>query len=472
MDSTKNFFDAWINTQNKLVNNFVDTSKKIQNSLKGGDVMEKSTELYNNWFEKQKNIANTLLSTLKGEDKEVKSSELLHDWMSSQMELGKQMVNFLSNGVKQSTPNGALNGSIGKMQNIFQDWTNVYNQLFGISNPLVNLHNPNFNMGGFNNLINNTQTYMKMFELWQPFYKMFQSNTVGSDSLYKMMDMEKYQEVMDSMFNFMGRDKSQSFLEQIQNYTELFTQMVQGAKPAPLQHLQNFLPDIITNNLSGVAEITQYLGNHINKIINPYFTMTPAGREKDLLQLMMTTQEKFTQYYVKSSELQYLIYNAGQKAMTKVFGQITAKVQENPTQTLTFDDFYSVWVNIMEADLIELFGSDVYAKALGDSLKIALEAKSGLDKQMEYMLAPFPIVPRSEVDEMNKTIYELRAKVRNLESKIEKLTTSKTKVKPQEKTVAKKTTPKTTTKTSTTKKTTASRSRKTTTSSTKANTTK
>jgi len=44
--------------------------------------------------------------------------------------------------------------------------------------------------------------------------------------------------------------------------------------------------------------------------------------------------------------------------------------------------------------------------------------KKNLDGQIEAALTPLSIAPRSEIDELNKTIHDLKAQVRKLEKQV------------------------------------------------------
>src|SRR5688500_5673865 len=50
---TKNFFDAWLATQNKMINNFSNAAQKMQEAVKSGQVAEKGSEIYKEWLNNQ-----------------------------------------------------------------------------------------------------------------------------------------------------------------------------------------------------------------------------------------------------------------------------------------------------------------------------------------------------------------------------------------------------------------------------------
>ncbi len=422
MDTTKNFFDAWMNTQSKFVDNLMDTSKKIQETLNNGEVFEKSVELYNQWFDNQKSLTTTMLQALNDPVNQENTPDFFKNWMESQMQIGKKWMEYL-NYASSNSDDASLEKYIANMQLLYDEWNQIYNQLFthidadsasGKPNPFDFLKN------NFSNIINNSNTYMKMFELWQPIYKMMQSNSVGLDSLMKILDTNKYKEVLNGIFHFMNPEKTKNFQVMMKQYNDLMINMLGNKASLPFQ------PEIISQMLSGnqidqnlatLAQITAQFSEHFNKFVTPYYTMIPAGREKEMFGHMTQVQHKYTIYYIKGLEMQHLVYQSGQKSIEKAVQKIM-QLSAEKSELISFDEFYVTWVNLMEADMIQLFGSVSYSKLQGELLSLGLEIKGSLDKQMELLLAPVPVVPRSELDELNRTIHELKTKVRAMEKKL------------------------------------------------------
>ncbi len=423
MDSTQNFIDAWMNTQSKLVDNLVDTSKKIQESIKKNEIVGKSVEMYSNWFDKQRSLTDSMLNMLNVQgDTESKGKASLKNWVEIQMELSKKWAELLSSG-SSKIPKNLMDttGQMSNMQNMYAEWQNMYGNLFS-TKPSIPYFMQSFgqtpNFSNLHQLIDNTRTYMKMFEMWQPIYKMVQSNSVGLDSLNKMLDMDKYQEILGSIFQFADQSKSHNFLNMIQQLSEMtmHTLNINSERTSFMDNIQQFVPNA---NFSTLSQISQQFNEQFQKMIHPHFMTVPASPEKEMAGLMMDIQTRYTRYYIKSSEMQNTIYVAGQKAMEVAVQEVMQKAQKG-NEAIGFDEFYNTWVGTMEEEIISLFGGDTYSKLQGDLLKIGLEIKAKMDSLMEQILAPLPLVPRSEIDELNSTIYELKNKVRSLEQKINK----------------------------------------------------
>jgi hypothetical protein len=93
-------------------------------------------------------------------------------------------------------------------------------------------------------------------------------------------------------------------------------------------------------------------------------------------------------------------------------------VKQNPEQIITFEDFFNTWMDTTEPMMIELYRSPAFGKLQAEALAVSTAIKSRFEKQLELLLEPLPIAPRSEIDELNAIIHELRSKVRTLEREL------------------------------------------------------
>lgn len=422
MDSTKNFFDAWVNTQTQLVDRMVDTSKKFQESFnkqeKGGNA---AGDAYSNWFNQQKSAMDSMLSEIKNKVGDV-TPEFLQEWVSTQQKFTENWMNVVKEASKNY--NGAASGedNLGGIKKVYEQWNNIYNQLttqFGKPFSQANYVPGDFTKDTFGGFIDSTRAYIKMFEIWQPIHKMMQSNTMGMESFSKMIDMGKYQSVFDSVFQFMNPTKSNMIIEQGEKIAEMIKNMTQGVFNDPMQQISKIMPNgLMDKNFNILADLNYKFTDQFYKFGNPYFTMIPPSREKEILGLMMKVHEKHVKYYIKSVEMQNLTYITGQKSIEKVVKDLVNRVSES-SDPVTYDEFYGQWVNTLEEDMVDLFAGNAFSKIQGELLQIGLQIKTDLDKQMEHYLAPLPVVPRSEVDEMNATIKELKDRVQRLEKALE-----------------------------------------------------
>ena len=66
----------------------------------------------------------------------------------------------------------------------------------------------------------------------------------------------------------------------------------------------------------------------------------------------------------------------------------------------------------------ELFASEEFSKVKGEALNLSMDVKKHFEKQFEGAFQNFPVVFKSEVEDMQKTIYELKKQVKELQTKL------------------------------------------------------
>jgi len=441
MDTTQKFFNAWLDTQNQFVDNLMDSSKKVQDSFQKGGLATDSADIYSEWVNKQANLMNTMISSITEEKKENMAMDMLQQWMDAQKKFGEAWVQFIKDNVPPQQEAMFQDYLKGNLDNVYSSWSQAYQQVTEqLTTPFKQYTPGDLGKNTFVELMNNTKTYMKMFEIWQPLFKTMSPSTVDTNQWKTFFDTSKYQEVMDNIMKSMNIPNTQELTENMKNYQKLFTDYMGMTKEnfyGQWERMQEMLPTpLVTGNLEDVSKMVSTSFEQYQKFMKPYLTTLPE-ETSDMMVIMQENQELYIKYYIKAMELQNMVTVTGQEAMEKVVKDLMAKMQET-SEFVSFDEFFNSWVNVVEDDMVSLFGGDTYSKLQADLVTISMTMKKNLDGQIESALAPLSIAPRSEIDELNKTIHDLKAQVRKLEKKVadnaKKPTTTR------RKTVAKKTT--------------------------------
>lgn len=118
------------------------------------------------------------------------------------------------------------------------------------------------------------------------------------------------------------------------------------------------------------------------------------------------------------------MYVVGQQAMNKVMEAISKRVKEG-AEIKTYDEFFRLWTDINEDEYFELFKTDEFSNLQGAMLDSALDARRHIHQLMELYLEDYPIALRSEMNDVYKTVYDLRRKVRELDKKVAAMPASK-----------------------------------------------
>jgi len=343
---------------------------------------------------------------------EVGSPEFLQQVFQQQMDMGKMWMQGVQSMFEQLAPKR-------KEASLFEQWSKMYglwNNQFG--KPFAGQMPRNDVAETFNNIMSFSQSYMEMYQLWQPILEQLNAGKKPKKNTFQELlnnfSFDKYNEVVSNVFGSTTPKQSENFLGQIADFTKNLLDTINQQTGGSLEKMMQQFPDMLQQ-----IQVTQYeaLGK-VQKGIAPFLKMIPDGKEKQLLELSIQVQDDYTFYYIKSNEMQNLVQKTAQKALEASLKNILERVKQNPEQIITFEDFFNTWMDTTEPMMIELYRSPAFGKLQAEALTVSTAIKSRFEKQLELLLEPLPIAPRSEIDELNAIIHELRSKVRTLEREL------------------------------------------------------
>lgn len=296
-----------------------------------------------------------------------------------------------------------------KMMN---DWKKMADQWTGtqgnmwqhMNNPFNNQFNPftdNTSREAFFNMLRSTEVYTRLFDLWQPVFSQMQQNSgnFSPEALWKMVDPANFRSFVDKLFGIDQTAMMNSFMNQFQRSTQFFNTMGQ-MNPG----MSNWYADVFKSAQAGFA---------------PYFSQTNTGSRPSSASLWEDI-ENWGKYVSKMNEMQAMLYKASMSAWEKVLQAVSERSSAGAPLN-NFDEFYSEWSSINEKEYLDLFNTEEYAALQGELLELQVKLSRSCEKQMETFLQPFPVVLRSQLEEVYKMNHELRTRVNDLESMIEDL---------------------------------------------------
>lgn len=77
--------------------------------------------------------------------------------------------------------------------------------------------------------------------------------------------------------------------------------------------------------------------------------------------------------------------------------------------------YYQMWIKILEGHYMKLFQSPEYTGILANTLNAISEFTSARDAVIQDMLSGLPIPSRTEIDELERELYELKRRIRSME---------------------------------------------------------
>lgn len=429
MKTNNPFIDSLIETQTNVMNNWIDATKKVQNAVANGNLADEGQNIYKEWFEKQSNLlggmqAGTANAFAANQNK---PEEFFKNWYNQQLSAVKQMTDF-NQSIYNSFANYGkpANEYMSNFASINSTWTNMYNSWITTLNNTYdnfskNLNTP-FNKDVFKNMFESNQVYLKFQEAFQPAMKAIQSNDFSVETWKKIYDVENYKKVTETLFgNFFANVNMNDVYNNLNKQVmDFFANQNNLSKEyfAQLQGMKNEFPNLFSGNFEKIKELYGQVNNVFGKTFEPVLKLVNPSKEKESVEAAIALMDKIAEYTIKQNELQYNLYATTQKSLETVAKQYAEKYKDVKLGELpNTQEVYNEWIKVSEKFFADLLATDEFSKIKSEAISLGMDVKKQFEKQFENVFENYPVVFRSEIEELYKTIYDLKKTVKDLQSK-------------------------------------------------------
>lgn len=475
-----NLVDNIIDTQKKVLDNVAENTKKFTggNNLLN-ETIEKGNEWYKNWLETQKsffnktaNAAETAKSKVESKVNEANNAatEFMETWLSAQASWAKQAWEMSQESAKKFGWGNATNPFVNfnAANNPFTAWTSSFNNAanpwsawmnqFTNNNWMEQMSqwNPFYNDGfkkssqnftdylsnyystlnnsftewqksfengtvheAYKNLINTAEGFNKFAEIWMPMVKSIQDKTFNMEEYKKMMNPETYKEFMDKFFGFMPEGTREYMNKMGGMMTDNMKHLTDAGMNGyhQMRNMMGHYGDAskMFGNVYGAWNSWQ---NQMNEAIAPFTRLMTPNQYTKTMQEWSDINNRIMEYNIKNAELQYMVYAQGVKVMDKLADHVAKQIKDG-VEVTSIVALYQEWLNISDKVYVSLFESTEYSKLMAEVAALQMKLRKDMEVQTEAMLKDIPVATRSEMDEVYKTIYDLKKQVRQLEKMLE-----------------------------------------------------
>lgn len=310
--------------------------------------------------------------------------------------------------------NPLFSGDAGGLNNLYSSWTSsVLKSLSEAGN------GSQFIKDNLAKMLGGSNAYMKFYEVWLPVVKAAQERSLNPDAYKDYLDPSKYKELIDKVFGF-DSDANQLMLNQALQFLELLSgsgqQFTTPWVEATKASLQAF-PQFAQGHPESFIKIFHSLFNAFDNTVGKVFHVPPVGKDREKLELILRCFDDLSVYAAKNTEYQHTIYITGLSAMEKVVEKLAEKISAGQ-EIKQFDEFFDIWIDTSEQSYFKLFQTEEFAQLQGELLDASLNVRAHFFKVMEMHLSDLPIALRSEMDDLYKTVYDLKKTVKKLEKQL------------------------------------------------------
>ena len=448
-NANTNLFEFWSNAQNDLVNTWKDSAEKMKDTFVTNEAFENSGDYFQKWYNKQAELFNSAKSATN----ETNPVNWLNNWYKEQMDLTKEWTNQYNSLMNNNNFNWAnptetmtqAKDSMDKMKGFYDNWTKQATEMYNTWS--TKLENP-FQKDTFANMFNSTDVYMKSFEFWMPYFKNFQNNNFDMNMFKNNFSMDMFKDMMDKAFNFAPNGVKEMFDNMNKSTKDMFSQAQNNMWNMGQQFnnpFNNMMPQGSEFFNTALNNYHNFV-NQFNQMNSPFMKMMTPGADKNNIEGFQNLNNEMVNFNTKSSQMQYLVYMNGLKAVQAFAENLKAKADKNETYE-NFTSFYQDWLNTMDASFVELFRSKEYSKVQAEFSSASHKIKKMTEEMSEKALAYIPVATRTEMSDLYKTVHEMNKRIKTLEAELATAKKANTTAKTAPKTTATKSAPKATTAT-------------------------
>lgn len=272
----------------------------------------------------------------------------------------------------------------------------------------------------FSKTLYGSTAMQKLYELWQPLLNAMRDKSIDPASYSDFTDPAKIKQLVDKLFNF-DLDAMGQFQKQLSQYTNLYQQFGKSFTDNTQTQFNSFTQnDFQPENL---VKQMQAAYTAFENTAGKLFSVPAVGKDREKMELFSQCAKAFSDYAASNIEYQKLMQTTGSEAMHNVVKTLAAKVQAGE-KFEKFDEFFALWIDINEQTFNKLFQTKAFSQKRNAMTEAGFKARKLYNQVLENQLADFPIARRSEMDEVYKTIYDLRKEVKSLKSELEALKSS------------------------------------------------
>ena len=439
MKTNNPMIDNLMDAQSNAMNTWMDSAKKFQSAFATGNVAGESQSFLKDMMEKQSAMFSGMQSNgsnpfMNGVNPFMndnsKPEEFFKNWYAQQMTGAKQMSDFnqsiYNSAVNYGKNANDVNASYSTMNNA---WTNIYNSWMGTMNNSYdtfskNMKNP-FNADMFKNMYEGSQMYMKVQEMFQPMMSAVKNSVFSMDTWKNIYAADNYKKITEQLFggffnNNSLKDMFENSTKQVQGF---FVNQNHLGKEymEQMQNMKTQFPEMFSGNSEQMKDLFAKMNNVFGKTYEPLMKLVNPGKEKDTIEATISLMDKVAEYSIKQSELQSYLYKTMQTSLEALAAETQDKYKNLTPGSFTMptaNEMYAEFIKKNETKFTELFASEEFSKVKGEALNLTMDVKKHFEKQFENVFEQYPIILKSEMEEVYKTMHELKKTVKDLQTKL------------------------------------------------------
>ena len=339
-------------------------------------------------------------------------------WLKSQ----EEFILAWTDSVKEMRQAGfPYPGARGMRPDLGQQFLKLYNA--GVSSMAHSIPESKcFNLGALKEAMlksaNGSNIYVKLYEVWLPLIQAIEEKALDPASYAELLDPARVKDLVDRVFGF-SPDGVSEYSDQASKLYDTWS-MSSKEFVAPwadaIENNVRTLPQFMQGHPESLINIFHHVFDAYDRSFGRFLHVHAVGRDREKVELYLRAMDDHAVYMTKQAKYQYVMYMTATKAMEKVIERLADKIRAGEVRS--FNEFFDLWLDVNEQEYMRFGKTEEYGLLQGELINSSLAVREHMFKLMELYLYDYPVALRSEMDDLYKTVYQLKKRVRELEKRL------------------------------------------------------
>ncbi|HEY9631920.1 MAG TPA: class III poly(R)-hydroxyalkanoic acid synthase subunit PhaE [Coleofasciculaceae cyanobacterium] len=204
-----------------------------------------------------------------------------------------------------------------------------------------------------------------------------------------------------------------------QNQAELWQIYVKGLQKLAqlwaesLQQLRESGSGVVGGYAGALIELSNLYWNMYEKTLGSVLQSPSLGYSREFNNKLLKSFDAWINFSKASFDYQVLLLDVWLKASEELMRELASSEEKGET-IQNWQQFLQVWSSVFDRVFAQTFRSQDTLEVQGNFLNSAMTYRLYQQQLMEVFLKMYDLPTRSEVDEVHRSIYELRKEVKSL----------------------------------------------------------
>jgi len=355
-----------------------------------------------------------------------KPGEWMGQWLKMQESLMKEWASSLQKMVKSSDAAGEWTNIPLTPGGLYEQWAKSLDDL------AAKRQEEGVGRLVYDRIASSAKVYMDLLNFWGKAMGTLTSVPVGKTltveelSVLRNNWMKNYQEFMNTLWGSTPAD-AESLAKTLDGTTVSASDVTWGLLEPILKNVAQ-MPDIVQKiargDSSAVLDLGGIFAKNFEDTVGPAMIAPSFGYFKQLNDKIGQTAHAYVRFNTAKNAFSSMMYKTGLEAAEKVYQRSTEFVGKEVTPE-TFKAFYRLWWTVNEETYHDLLSSEEFTSMSREMITRGLLFRKWIDDLTDHLLRFTNIPGKKDMDEIYKTIWELRREIkgqkrviRDLEKKV------------------------------------------------------